>query len=260
MTYNWCCIAEREGWLGLREVCTMTNRLAIVFLHGSGSSGIDIRTFFDSIPLESFGHKTFSDVLHLLDFDLITPSANERYYTASGGLSRVWYDRSPIWHSAGVEDIYEDRTGIEESLAAIELLIASLPHEHVILGGLSMGGGLALYSLSRTLPSKVIGIFSMGSFVVTSSFLYDCLRPDITNIPVLMQHGMSMLLIPVFSFGIYYLFNFTIAVGVDDQLVLPTWGRDTASRLHLASANIEYVEVRETGHEIGEEEVSVEIV
>lgn len=207
------------------------NKLAIVFLHGSGSSGIDIRTFFDSIPLESFGHKTFSDVLNLLDFDLVTPSANERYYTACGDVSRVWYDRSPIWQSAGIEDIFEDRSGIEASLNGIESTIASLPHEYVILGGLSMGGGLALYSLSRTLSSKVVGTFSMGSFVVNSSFLYDCLRPDIANISVLMLHG------------------------TDDDLVLPAWGRHTASKLHLAAVNVQFVEVRETGHEIGEEEL-----
>ena len=49
--------------------------------------------------------------------------------------------------------------------------------------------------------------------------------------------------------------SLVIYAGADDDLVLPSWGRDTASKLLLGGANVQFVEVQDTAHEIGEEEV-----
>ena len=50
-------------------------RILLLFLHDAGSSGSDITSFFSSIPLESFGDKSFHEVTDMLGIQIVTPTA-----------------------------------------------------------------------------------------------------------------------------------------------------------------------------------------
>ncbi|KAJ1418985.1 hypothetical protein B484DRAFT_400334, partial [Ochromonadaceae sp. CCMP2298] len=72
----------------------MLGKVALIFLHGSGSSGRDMRFYLESAPLPGFDYRTFRQVADDLSIDLITPTAETRPYTAMAGeRCRVWFDR-----------------------------------------------------------------------------------------------------------------------------------------------------------------------
>ena len=109
----------------------------------------------------------------------------------------MWYDRHPNVFRDGNRDTYEDRINTQSSIDQIISLvnISRDQYDTVLIGGLSMGGGLALYLLSQPqLPSNVKGIFSLGSFMIESTAFFAASgkssSPN-THLPVLMMHGMQ---------------------------------------------------------------------
>lgn len=112
-----------------------------------------------------------------------------------GEEMNVWFNRSPTVFHRGTLDSYEDVKGIEESMSAIleHITASGQEYKQVIVGGFSMGGGLALYLLGRSyLPDSLRGVFSMGSFIIDGTSLFQQPRDGGSSnnkISVFMMHG-----------------------------------------------------------------------
>ena len=92
-------------------------RTLLVFLHGSGGNGPELRTFLDSVPLEQFGFRTFRSIANEKNIEYVCPTANKRSYTpAMGEKMNVWFDRSENFHRRGIEDPVEDVVGANDSV------------------------------------------------------------------------------------------------------------------------------------------------
>lgn len=162
-----------------------------------------------TVPIPDFDYKTFAEVLEERKIDLVTPTARPRPYMPCGNdEASVWFNRSPTVFRLGTLDTYEDVTGTEDSMNQILTRISESggKYKNVIVGGLSMGGGLALYLLGKNaLPECIKGIFSMGSFLVDSTSLFQPPRQGglVNNrIPVFMMHGRSLLLPFFFDYAV----------------------------------------------------------
>jgi hypothetical protein len=69
----------------------------LVYLHGAGSSGDELRDFLRFAPLETLDGRTFRDALAELNVELLCPSAAWRKYTLAGGqMARTWFDRREL--------------------------------------------------------------------------------------------------------------------------------------------------------------------
>lgn len=96
-----------------------TARIGMVFLHDSNSSGSDISSFFNSIPLESFGDKSFTEVCDMLGILINTPTAQVRSGTddeVDPSLFWEWFAVSPDWRVLGMDNtLKEDRNSMDLS-------------------------------------------------------------------------------------------------------------------------------------------------
>lgn len=91
-------------------------KTALVFLHGSGSNGLELRSYLETVPLGQFGYKTFRDVADLAAITIFTPTSDVIPYTPMGGERlNVWFDRASSFVSEGVES-REDFEGSERSI------------------------------------------------------------------------------------------------------------------------------------------------
>ena len=187
-----------------------TGKSALVFMHGSGSSGPELRSYLESIPLEQFDYQTFRQVMDTMGMDLITPSAASRSYGPFGGeRANVWFDRSPDFLETGLDDL-EDTRGAERSLGSVLRSIDNSAYDHIFIGGFSMGGGLALHTLRQNLSSKFRAIFAIGSYLVNDSAVFTGNLGSARTLPVMMMHGR----LPV----LYSLFPVSVLLGT---IVLP---------------------------------------
>lgn len=207
----------------------------LVFLHGSGGDGVELRAFLECVPIEEFVGKTFREACDVSNIDLVTPTSELRNYKPNMNIpTRVWFNRSSEFHQLGVNDSYEDVDGINESINKIMILLNDLSrqYKHIVIGGFSMGGGLALHLMRYCLPLNIRGIFSIGSFVIKSSILNTVsIRPENKNIPLLMMHG------------------------DDDEMIKLAWGQYTATSLHLSEIDVQFKEYKGLTHEIGIEQL-----
>lgn len=207
----------------------------LVFLHGSGGDGVELRAFLECVPIEEFVGKTFREACDVSNIDLVTPTSELRNYKPNMNIpTRVWFNRSSEFYQLGVNDSYEDVDGINESINKIMILLNDLSrqYKHIVIGGFSMGGGLALHLMRYCLPLNIRGIFSIGSFVIKSSILNTVnIRPENKNIPLLMMHG------------------------DDDEMIKLAWGQYTATSLHLSEIDVQFKEYKGLTHEIGIEQL-----
>jgi predicted esterase len=142
------------------------SKTALIFLHGSGGSGIELRTYLESFRIEAFNYKTFRQITDENNMDIYCPTSKSiEYLPAFGHPMNVWFNRSLNFTNLGLNDTYEDTVEIQESINRIKKLINDIydKYDYIVLGGFSMGGGLTLYFTRETLPDKVIGIFSISS-------------------------------------------------------------------------------------------------
>ena len=112
----------------------------LIFLHGSGGTGRDIRDYLD-LPLDAFQHRTFGEVAEMANIDIITPTASERPYTPMNREpTRGWFDRSPNFIQLGCDDV-EDTHGVNESIhqVFVSIYILYLKHMDVITSTISYG-------------------------------------------------------------------------------------------------------------------------
>lgn len=171
----------------------MQGKGALVFLHGAGGNGREMRSFLESIPLHNFGHETFGSILRRWDIELYTPTAKERRYSACyNDYMNVWFDRSPKFEEEGMATA-EDIDGVDQSIDLIKNFIQEIeqtrPFDFLILGGFSMGGGLSLHSYRRDIHPKLQAVFSLSSWASDPSALYTDPLSIHRNVPLLMLHG-----------------------------------------------------------------------
>ena len=148
--------------------------VAVIFLHGAGLDGQGkLRSAISCLPIETLEFRTFRQAAAELEICLVTPTAGEIAYTpALGELVPAWFNRSSDYHRLGREDPFEDVCGLDNSLSSIRQHLVDLEQSYqvIFVGGVSMGGELALHLLSENqLPKAVAGIFSISSMIC----LYD---------------------------------------------------------------------------------------
>ena len=204
----------------------------LIFLHGSGGNGQELRTFLDVVTLSDFANRSFRNVADMSNIQYITPTAPYQPYIPNFRQPmHVWFNRTSRFIELGVDDD-EDYIGTENSLELIMNIIieSGSKYDNVYLGGFSMGGGLVLHFLRKQLPNNVKGIFTMGSFLVNESAVFNS-NNNLNNIPVFMMHGMNDSLIPI------------------------DWGRKTASNLILREVDVQFKEYQGLDHELGTDEL-----
>ena len=143
----------------------------LIFLHGEGLNGQgELRTAMSCLPIEALEFRTFREAATENEISLVTPTAGEIAYTPSlGELVPAWFNRSSDYHRLGREDTFEDVRGMSDSLRILRQCIADLEQSYqvIFVGGIGMGGELALHLLSDSHLSKaVVGIFSISSMIL----------------------------------------------------------------------------------------------
>lgn len=214
------------------------SRSLLVFLHGSGGNGRELSQFLSVVPLGATeGYRPFKQSLESRHISLLAPTADVRAYTPlQGERASVWFDRSAEFLQQGLGDSFEDLANADRSLTSVLRLIdeQESQYDHIFLGGISMGGCLSLHGLRKNMHPKVRGIFTMGSFLVNKSIMFDIsvpLAPSASSMPVLMMHGTA------------------------DSLIAHEWGKTTATNLLLRGVNVRFESYENLDHEIGEGEL-----
>jgi predicted esterase len=208
-------------------------KTALVFLHGSGSNGLELRSYLETLPLEQFGYKTFRDVADMASITIFTPTSDVIPYTPMDGeRMNVWFDRSSNFVSLGLNDS-EDLNGSDRSIKTVLAGIDTIEkdYHHIIFGGFSMGGGLSLQVLRQDVP-KLRGIFCISSFLVNSSQVFEGQLGSASKVPLLMMHGEA------------------------DDFILCDWGRKTATNLLLRGVDVQFRTYPGVLHDISENELS----
>jgi len=204
---------------------------------------MELRSYLETAPIPQLGHNSFRHCLEsgfsihgksTGSVTLFTPTADSRPYSPfDGGNLNVWFDRTPQFLTKGLNDI-EDHIGVNKSLEKIEKLILDIEgnYDNIFIGGFSMGGGLALHFLHRPISPKIKGIFSLGSFLVDSSSLFQ--EPShrlALHIPVLMMHGKA------------------------DSMIKLDFGQKTAANMLLHNIDVQFRSYDHVDHEISAEEL-----
>eukprot|EP00434_Breviolum_minutum_P018250 symbB.v1.2.016100.t1/scaffold1215.1/size131139/10 len=193
---------------------------AVIFLHGSGDSGTGLKRYIEAM----------SDLLEELEFrDVQTfwPNSGMQPYTLAGGIMMpIWYDRSGLPPSAP-----EKTESVERSVEGLMQLVeevqaAGVPPNRIVIGGFSMGGGIAL-QLALRHPHAVAGAFVLSSFMCDDAAIYDRMQaPELSKVPILMMHGEA------------------------DRFIRPTWARGTYERLQSLGAAVDFISVPNLQHEM----------
>ena len=150
---------------------------SVIWMHGLGADGND---FVPVIEMLNLPHVRF-----------ILPHAPYRNVTRNNGYEmRAWYD---IYGLTPISR--EDETGINESQAAINALIAQeiirgIAPERIVLAGFSQGGAIALHAALRY-PQRLAGVLALSTYLPLKDKL--AAEKSIANqtIPNFMAHGVD---------------------------------------------------------------------
>ena len=150
---------------------------SVIWMHGLGADGND---FVPVIEMLNLPHVRF-----------ILPHAPYRNVTRNNGYEmRAWYD---IYGLTPISR--EDETGINESQAAINALIAQeisrgIAPERIVLAGFSQGGAIALHTALRY-PQRLAGVLVLSTYLPLKDKL--AAEKSIANqpIPIFMAHGVD---------------------------------------------------------------------
>ena len=97
------------------------SKTLLVFLHGSGGTGPEIRSFLHSIQVEKHAMQTFHSLAKARNIDYVCPTANIRRYTpAMGERMNVWFDRGVDFQRKGLNDL-EDLEGANTSVNQVRV-------------------------------------------------------------------------------------------------------------------------------------------
>ncbi|XP_048736265.1 lysophospholipase-like protein 1 [Ostrea edulis] len=201
------------------------NSASVIWLHGSGDTGPGLLEWIKMVWKEDFN---FSHI------KVIFPSADPMPYTLNGGnLSTVWYDRLQL-----SPKIPENLPSIDVMATKLNELVqtevnSGIPLSRIVIGGFSMGGGMALHLVYRY-QRQVAGCFALSSFLNNDSKVYK----ELKNI----QGQPSP---PLFQ-----------CHGTRDELVLFDWGRETYKTLEGLGVKVDFHDF-DLDHEFNKEELSI---
>ncbi|KAL7641107.1 UNVERIFIED_CONTAM: hypothetical protein RMT77_008244 [Armadillidium vulgare] len=198
---------------------------SVIILHGATDTGSRMKLLTESV----LGEKLVFP--HLQIHYLTAPL---RPYTLSGGLDQnVWFDRLQLR-----DDSPEQYESISEMAGKLSQFISNeieegIPPNKIVLGGMSMGGAMALH-LGYTFHPEVAGIFCFSSFLYQKSKVYESLSKSSKQLPPLfMAHGEA------------------------DDLVPSSWGRATFDKLTELGVKGVFHSVPQVKHELCKEEILI---
>jgi phospholipase/carboxylesterase len=152
---------------------------SIIWLHGLGADSRD----FEQLP-------QMLNLPRQLPIRFILPDAPHRPITLNGGMvMRGWYDLT------GMEIVkQEDASGLDESAGIVESLVArecarGVPRSHVVVGGFSQGGAVALHYGLRC-EEALAGIVGLSTYLPLSGQLAQRTHPNTLSTPIFLAHGL----------------------------------------------------------------------
>ena len=154
-----------------------TANASVIWMHGLGADGNDF------VPVV--------EMLNLPHVRFILPHAPYRNVTRNNGYEmRAWYD---IYGLTPISR--EDETGINESQAAINALIAQeisrgISPERIVLAGFSQGGAIALHTALRY-PQRLAGVLALSTCLPLKNNLANEKSSANQPIPIFMAHGVD---------------------------------------------------------------------
>lgn len=173
--------------LETHEVETAANpSISIIWLHGLGADGFDFAPIVPELVRKHWPALRF-----------VFPHAPLRAVTINNGVRmRAWYDIKSFDFNQRA-----DETGVRESLAQVEVLIArenerGIASNNIFLFGFSQGGAIALATGLRR-EAGLAGIAALSTYLPMA----DTTKNEITNAgkntPVFFAHGSGDPVIPV---------------------------------------------------------------
>lgn len=222
----------------------MPNKVAVIFLHGSDSSGIEMKTFLNIITLPGYNNNSFVEVLDHLKINLTVPTASSRPFSAlDKEVRNIWHDKMALSDMYDITvDTYEDILGINTSLNKIIDIVGDLCEnnaslEAIYIGGFENGGSVALHVLRKYFEyeanlnwlHKVKGIFVMHHYLVPTSLVYTCLQNNKNNYKnTITNNKQAYINLPeIIMFG-----------GLFDKEVSYDWVKSTATSLLLLGLDV----------------------
>ena len=152
---------------------------SIIWLHGLGADSRD----FEQLP-------QMLNLPRQLPIRFILPDAPHRPITLNGGMvMRGWYDLT------GMEIVkQEDASGLDESAGIVASLVArecarGVPRSHVVVGGFSQGGAVALHYGLRC-EEALAGIVGLSTYLPLSGQLAQRIHPNTLSTPIFLAHGL----------------------------------------------------------------------
>ena len=163
-----------------------TPGFSIIWLHGLGADGHDFEPIVPELAEPGWPALRF-----------VFPHAPVRPVTVNGGMAmRAWYD------IAGVEiAAKQDETGIRESIAGVEALIAreverGVPASRVVLAGFSQGGAIALSAGLRH-AERLAGVVALSTYLPLHEKLAAERSEANRDVPVFQAHGRHDPVVPI---------------------------------------------------------------
>ncbi len=150
----------------------------ILWLHGLGADGHDFAPIVPELLRPGWPALRF-----------VFPHAPVRPVTLNNGVPmRAWYDLKNL-----DLDQRADETGVRESMAQVEALIArederGVPAERILLAGFSQGGAIALAAGVRR-ERPLAGLIGLSTYLPMGSTTAAEATPQSLATPVFMAHG-----------------------------------------------------------------------
>ncbi|KAG6929153.1 lysophospholipase like 1, partial [Chelydra serpentina] len=199
------------------------HRASVILLHGSGDTGPGVRAWIKQV---------LNQDLVFQHIKVIYPTAPARPYTPMrGALSTVWFDRWKISnecpeHIETIDSMCQVLTNVID-----DEVKNGISKNRIILGGFSMGGGMAMH-LAYRYHQDVAGVFALSSFLNKTSAVYQALQKNESVLPELFQcHGTA------------------------DELVLPSWGEETNKMLKSLGVATSFHSFPNLNHELHKTEL-----
>lgn len=163
---------------------------AVLWLHGLGADGHDFAPMVPELVRSGWPAIRF-----------VFPHAPQRAVTINGGIRmRAWYDIRDAAFADGGRANRADETGVEESVAQVDALIAreaarGIPAARLLLAGFSQGGAITLATgLRRREP--LAGLIGLSTYLPMHDRAAAVLAPRALTQPVFMAHGTQDPVVP----------------------------------------------------------------